>query len=143
MPHVLMIVPETNGVLELQLTSDETLVYADGTRLVNEDTVTFYETLPEPLPGNTTILPMPVLDMSDPDSPVVIGYNITTRSLVERPIRKGGWATVSNIPRYDVPPDGVVVRVSGTTDMLNTLDGRLQAVDAIYGIVPGEAIHDD
>ncbi len=142
MPSVLMIAPLLNGSPDLQLIVDEVLEYElAGTieRKVNDVIVQAGPDLPA---GYDEILDSrPLYDSADP--PNITGYRmhiIRTETIKDV---AGGWATLSDNPLLYAPPRGVVVRVTGTTTMLNTLDTRLQAIDALYGILPGEAIAND
>ncbi len=142
MPQVLMIAPLEAGSPDLQLGIDETLVYETGSTIdvpVNDWVVQATDDLPDGYDG--ILESMPLYDDADP-LPNIIGYklHVVRRETVNQ--IAGGWETQSDNPLIDAPPSGVVVRVTGTSVMLNTLDARLQAINALYGIVPGEVIAD-
>lgn len=141
MPQVLMIAPLAGGSPDVQLLVDEVLTYETGGMLerdINEFVVQATQDLPD---GYHTIVDSRAL-YDDADPLIITGYRLhCLRAEIVNDV-SGGWETQSDNPLIDAPPSAVVVRVTGTSAMLNTLDARLRAASMLYGIIPGEVIAD-
>ena len=137
MPTVIMLVPDDNGVPALQLQEGEVLEYSIGNVDVWRDTEATEPNEPnpedkwvnaDPTHGNWT-----VYNAIADEEGAITGYAVTRRYLETVEAFRGGWAAHSAVPAI-TPNDGVAIVVTTSAETIATLDGRLAAVDGLYGI---------
>ena len=134
MSYAIFVVPVTDNVPIIPLDEGEVLEYSMGNVEVWRDAIMLEGSVPD-IQGDV-IGVSAVTDLNGD----ITGYNVSRRKLVTIEAFRGGWVAQSALPP-NLPPDTMLIVITSTEVMINTLDARLQAIDDGYGRY-GEIIPD-